>query len=151
MQSYFHSLFCASSSLCLFQLAMKKFLDNFWKPNFPFSCIFFSVNCLLMFYSVCRGSWFLDVNDRPQFCNCSLVALLVLEMRFWFAKSRSKLNFLRCMQVLNVVLKYCSHINGENSINFSFFHCFYEYTCTLIWKLCFFIRKLGYWLNFSRT
>ena len=33
------------------------------------------------------------------------------EMCFWPAKSRKNLNFLRCIHVFDLVLKYCSDIN----------------------------------------
>ena len=45
---------------------------------------------------------------------CSLVALRVPEMCFWPAKTRKSLNFLRCIHVIDLVLKYGSDINEGN-------------------------------------
>ena len=50
MQSIFNSFIYASSSLFLFQLVMKTFVDYFWKSFAPFSCSLFIDNPLQMFY-----------------------------------------------------------------------------------------------------
>ena len=42
------------------------------------------------------------------------MALRVSGMCFWAAKTRRNLNFLRCIHVFDLVLKYCSDINENN-------------------------------------
>ena len=49
------------------------------------------------------------------------MALRVPEMCFWPAKTRKSLNFLRCIHVLDLVLKYGSDINEENWLQLLFY------------------------------
>ena len=43
------------------------------------------------------------------------------EMCFWPAKTRKSLNFLRCIYVIELVLKYCSDINEGNWLQLLFY------------------------------
>ena len=43
------------------------------------------------------------------------------EMCFWPEKTRKNLNFLRCIQVFDLVLKYCSDINEGNWLQLPFY------------------------------
>ena len=42
-------------------------------------------------------------------------------MCFWPAKTRKSLNFLRCIYVIELVLKYCSDINEGNWLQLLFY------------------------------
>ena len=98
---------------------MVKVFDYFWKPNSLFSK--FCVNCLLIFYFVyCKSCAVKDVNGAC-YCTCSLVALRVPEMCFWPANTRKSLNFLRCVYVIDLVLKYGSDINERNWLKLLFY------------------------------
>ena len=58
-----------------------------------------------------------DLDDVNAFCESTskLVALRMPKFCFWPAKTRNKnLNFLRCIHVFELVLKYCSDINERN-------------------------------------
>ena len=50
-----------------------------------------------------------------------MVALSVPEMCFWLAKTRKTLNFLRCIQVFDLVLKYALDMNEENWLQLLFY------------------------------
>ena len=83
-----------------------------WKPNSLFSK--FCVNCLLMFYFVyCNNCVLNDVNGAC-WCTCSLEALRVPECVSGLRRLEKTLNFLRCIHVFDLVLKYCSDINEGN-------------------------------------
>ena len=43
------------------------------------------------------------------------------EMCFWPARTRKNLNFLRCLHVFDLVLKYCSEINEGNWLQLLFY------------------------------
>ena len=43
------------------------------------------------------------------------------ELCFWPAKTRKNLNFLRCLHVFDLVLKYCSEINEGNWLELLFY------------------------------
>ena len=77
------------------------------------------------------------------------MTLVVPEMCFWSEKSRKNLNFLnflRCIQVLDVVLEGCSDITEANRL----LHCFSKYCCIVNWNEFFFICKSGFRLMFPR-
>ena len=81
----------------------------------------FCVNCLLMFYFVyCNNCALKDVSGACS-CTCSLVALRVPEMCFWPAKTRKSLNILRCIHVIDLVLKYGPDINEGNWLQLLFY------------------------------
>ena len=54
-----------------------------------------------------------DVNG-VCFSPGKLVALRMPKLCFWPAKTRKNLNFLKCIHVFELVLKYCSDINERN-------------------------------------
>ena len=118
MQCNFTFCLFVSSGLFFLEVVVKLF-DYFWKPNSVFSK--FCVKCLLIFYFVyCNDCALKDVNGT-RYCICSLVALWVPEMCFWHTKTRKKtLNFLRCIQVFDLVLKYGSDINEGNWLQLLF-------------------------------
>ena len=65
------------------------------------------------------------------------MTLRVPETCFWPAKTRKKLNFLRCIHVFDLVLKYCSNINEGNWLQLRFLlPCIDGFSC------------LGYWNEF---
>ena len=79
------------------------------------------------------------------------MALRVPEMCFWPAKTRKNLNFLRCIHVFDLVLKYCSDINEENWLQLLFY--FNVLICVVasnIGMSFFFILVSGFRLTFSR-
>ena len=66
--------------------------------------------CLLMLHLVyCNDCVLNDVNGAC-YCTCPLLFLSVPEMCIWSAKSGKNLKFLRCIQVFDLVLRYCSDI-----------------------------------------
>ena len=124
-----------SSSLFFLEIVVKIF-DYFWKSNslFPKFC----VNCLLMFYFVyCINCALKDVNGAC-YCTCSLVALRVPEMCFWPAKTRKSLNFLRCIYVIDLVLKYGSDINEGNWLKLLFYFTVLMGLVASVIGMCFF-------------
>ena len=54
------------------------------------------------------------------YCTCSLGALRVPEMCFWPANTRKNLEILRCIHVLDLLLKYGSDINEGNWLQLLF-------------------------------
>ena len=110
MQCNFTFYLFASSSLLFLQVVVNLF-DYFWKPHILFSR--FCVNCLLMFYFLyCNNFVSNDVNGAC-WCTRSLVALCVPDMCFWPAKTGKKLQLLRCIHFLDLVLNFCSDIKGN--------------------------------------
>ena len=81
-------------------------IDRF--PNF------FYVNCLWMFYYVYCNSCFFKNNNRAFHCNCSSMASCCRKFFLWLAETRKSLNTLRCINVLDLVLKICSDIIEGN-------------------------------------
>ena len=132
MQYNFNSFACASLSLLLLQVVMKR-LFNLFKNNFFCFQICFNVNCLFMLYSVYHCSWFLKVVFGIKYCSGSLIAILVQDMSFWPAEAGRHLNFWRCIQVLHLVLKRCSDISEGLCIRFSYVHCFGDHSCITDW------------------
>ena len=107
------------SSSLFFLEVLVKIVDYFKKPTSLFSK--FCVNCFLMIYFVyCNICALQDVN-RACYCTCWLVALCVPDIFFWPAKRRRNLNFLRCLYVFDLVLKYDSDINEGNWLQLLFY------------------------------
>ena len=78
-----------------------------------------------------------------------MVALLLTKINFWSAKARKILNFSWCIQVLDLVLKYCSGKNKGIWIDF-FFLFFLLLIKNVSWNaICFFDLLYGSWLKFS--
>ena len=74
-----------------------------------------------MFYFVyCNNCALKDVTGACS-CTCSLVALRMPEMCLWPAKTRKSSNFLRCIHVIDLVLKYGSDINEGNWLQLLFY------------------------------
>ena len=110
-------LFCESSNLFFLGVVVKLF-DDFRKPNSLYSK--FCVNCLFMFYFV--------------YCTILLWKMLmepVNETARWWPRACRKcvaglrrlekiLNFLRCIHVIDSVLKYGSAINEGNWLQLLF-------------------------------
>ena len=63
------------------------------------------------------------------------MALRVSEICFWLAKSTKNLNFLRCLHVFDLLLKYCSDKNEGNWLQLLFLlACSDGYSCLGYWK-----------------
>ena len=116
MQLYFLS-FCVSSLLYL-EVVVKLF-DYFWKPKSMFSK--FCVNCLLMYYFVyCINSALKDVSGAVNAyarwwpCTC-------LKCGSGLRRLEKTLDFLRCIHIIDLVLKYGSEINEGNWLQLLFY------------------------------
>ena len=72
------------------------------------------------------------------------------EMYFWLAKTGRNLNFLRCIHVFNLVLKYCSDINEGNCLQLLFYFILLMGMVASVIGMSFFIHVLGFRLKFSR-
>ena len=99
---------------CVFQSNSPESCDEisswwFLKTNWSVLQVCFS--CLLMFYCVYTNSCALKVVNENCYGTCSLVAVCFPEMWIGQANNRKHLTFLRCTQVLGLVLKLCSDIN----------------------------------------
>ena len=90
-----------------------------------------------------------DVNGACS-CTCSLVALRVPEMCFWPAKTRKSLNFLRCIHVIDLVLKYGSDINEGNWLQLLFYFIVLMNIVASVIGMSFFSCVSGFRLKFSR-
>ena len=103
-----------------------------------------------MFYFVyCNNCALKDVSGACS-CTCSMVALRVPEMCFWPAKTRSSLNFLRCIHVVDLVLKYGSDINEGNWLQLLFyFIVLMSIVASVIGMSFFFSCVSGFRLKFS--
>ena len=146
MQFNFFFYRFVSSSLFFMEVVIKLF-DYFWKPNSLFSK--FYVNCPLMFYFVyCNSCALKDVIRDCQF-NCSLVVLGVTEMCFWPAKLEKTLNFLRCIHVIDLVLKYGSDIIEGNLIHLLFYVIVLMSIVASVIGMSFFSCVSSFRLNFS--
>jgi len=66
------------------------------------------------------------------------VTLGVPDMCFWPAKTRKNLNFLRCIHVFDLVLKYCSDINEGNCLQLLFYFIVLMGIAALVIGLSFF-------------
>ena len=103
-----------------------------------------------MFYFVyCNNCALKDVSGACS-CTCSLVPLRVPEMCFWPAKTRKSLNFLRCIHVVDLVLKYGSDINEGNWLQLLFyFIVLMSIVASVIGMSFFFSCVSGFRLKFS--
>ena len=79
------------------------------------------------------------------------MALRVPEMCFWPAKTRKSLNFLRCIYVIELVLKYGSDINEGNWLQLLFHLIVLMGIVASAIGLSFFSYVSGFRLKFSRT
>ena len=78
------------------------------------------------------------------------MALRVPEMCFWPAKTRKSLNFLRCIYVIELVLKYGSDINEGNWLQLLFHLIVLMGIVASAIGLSFFSYVSGFRLKFSR-
>ena len=118
MQCNFTLYVFVSSSLFFREVVMKIF-DYFWKSNSLFSK--FCVNCLLMFYFVyCNNCALKDVmepvNAPARWWPCAC-----LKCVSGLRRLEKALNFLRCIHVIDLVLKYGSDINEGNWLQLLFY------------------------------
>ena len=121
MQLYFLSF--SSPSLFFLEVVVNVF-DYFWKPNSLFSK--FCVICLLMLYFVyCNNCVLNDVNGAC-WCTCSLVALRMSECVSDLRSLEKTLNFLRCIHVFDLLLKYGSDIIEGNWLQLQFFPAVFQ-------------------------
>ena len=94
-------------------------------PNTSYSVfkIFFQgQHCLLLFYFIYCNICVLNNVNGACWWTFLLVALRVPEMCFWLRRTMIKMNFLRCVHVLDLVLKLCSDINKGLGVHI-FFCC----------------------------
>ena len=71
-------------------------------------------------------------------------------MCFWPAKARKNLNFLRCIHVFDLVLKYCSDIIEGNWLQLLFHFIVLMGIVVSVIGMSFFISVSGFRLKFSR-
>ena len=71
-------------------------------------------------------------------------------MCFWPAKTRKSLNFLRCIYVIELVLKYGSDINEGNWLQLLFYFIVLMGIVASVIGMCFFSCVSGFRLKFSR-
>ena len=143
MQLYF-LCFCVFQPL-FFEVVMKIF-DYFWKSNSLFSK--FCVNCLLMFYFVyCSNCALKDVMEpvNAPACWWPYACLKCVSGR-----RRVEKNFLRCIHVIDLVLKYDSDINGENWLQLLFCLIVLMVIVASAIGMSFFSYVSGFRLKFSR-
>ena len=143
MQLYF-LCFCVFQPLFL-EVVMKIF-DYFWKSNSLFSK--FCVNCLLMFYFVyCSNCALKDVMEpvNAPACWWPYACLKCVSGR-----RRVEKNFLRCIHVIDLVLKYDSDINGENWLQLLFCLIVLMVIVASAIGMSFFSYVSGFRLKFSR-
>ena len=82
---------------------------------------------------------------------CLLVALRVAEKCFWLAaKTRKSSNFLRCIHVFDLVLKYCSDINEGNWLQLLLYFIVLMGIVASVIGMSFFICVSSFRLKFSR-
>ena len=79
-----------------------------------------------------------------------MVALCVPEECFWPAQTRKSLNFLRCIYVIDVVLKYGSDINEWNWLQLFFYFIALMGIVAPVIGMSFFSCASGFGLKFSR-
>ena len=86
------------------------------------------------------------VINGSRCCNCSLVALLVPVVCFLPAKARKHLNILRCIQVLDLVLKCYSDKKEVILISFFYLQCVDDQSCIINskWILSFLCQVLDW-------
>ena len=118
MQCNFTFYLFVTSSLFFLDVVIKIF-DYFWKSNNLFSK--FCVNCLLMFYFVyCTNCALKDVNgtlnEPARWWHCAC-----LKCVSGLRRLEKTLSFLRCINVIDLVLKYGSDINEGNWLQLLFY------------------------------
>ena len=79
-----------------------------------------------------------------------MVALCVTELCFWPAKTRINSNFLRCIHVFDLVLKYCSDKTEGNWLQLVFYFLVLTDVVASVIGMSFFIYVWGFRLKFSR-
>ena len=72
------------------------------------------------------------------------------EMCFWPARTRNSLNFLRCIYVIDLVLKYGSDINEGNLLQLLFYFIVVMGIVAYVIGMSFFSCVSGFRLKFSR-
>ena len=77
------------------------------------------------------------------------MALRVPEMCFWPAKTRKSLNFLRCIYVIDLVIKHGSDINERNWLQLLFYFIVLMGISASVIGLSFFSYVSGFRLKFS--
>ena len=106
---------------------------------------------MFLSHSVYHIRCFLSIINGPSQVSYSLVAPLLLEMCCWPAKTRSNLNFLRCIRVLDMLLvKYCSDVNEGVRKQLFFQFLILVYSISRILQLSPFICVSGVELKFFR-
>ena len=78
------------------------------------------------------------------------MALRVPELCFWPAKTRKSLNFLRCIHVIDLVLKYGSDIYEGNWLQLLFYFIVLMGVVAPVIGMSFFSCVSGFRLKFSR-
>ena len=73
------------------------------------------------------------------------------EMCFWPAKTRKSLNFLRCIHVIDLVLKYGSDINERNWLQLLFYFIVLMGIVASVVGMSFFSCVSRFRLKFSRN
>ena len=124
-QYKFISYFFASCDPFFSQVVMEVFLTNCENKLFRLKA-FLLVTVFFMFHSVYCSSWFFSDNKGPYYFACSLGALILPEIVFWRAKVRENLNFWRCFQIINLVLKCCLDKTRRKWIHFNIFSLFWS-------------------------
>ena len=103
-----------------------------------------------MFYFVYCNKCALKDVKRAWYCTCSLLALRVPDLCFWPARNRISSNFLRCIYVNDLVLKYGSDINKGNWLQLPFYFIVLMGRVACVFELSFFGCVSGFRLKFSR-
>ena len=118
MQSIFTSYNRVSSSVSFVASIDKITISSSenHKDRFP---RFSYVNCLLIFYSVYCNNCSFKNNNRAFYCNCSSVAPLMPEFFLWLTETRKNLNIVSCINISDVVLKYCLDNKEGNWLHYS--------------------------------
>ena len=142
MQLYF-LCFCVFQPL-FFEVVMKIF-DYFWKSNSLFSK--FCVNCLLMFYFVyCNNCALKDVMEPVNAPACWWPYACLKGVS---GRRRVEKDFLRCIHVIDLVLKYGSDINEGNWLQLLFHFIVLMGIVASVIGMSFFSYVSGFRLKFS--
>ena len=112
MQCNFTFYLFASSSLALLKVVMKYLFDFFWKPISPFSKFCVSVFWDSNSYTVIIVFWMTLM--EPLNASACWWPCAGLKCVSGLRRLEKTLNFLRCIHVIDLVLKYDSDINEEN-------------------------------------
>ena len=112
-------LYCLFESSNLFFLGVVvKLFDDFWKPNCLYSKFF--VNCLLIFYFVYCITGALKLLVEPVNAHSRWWPCACLKFVFGLRRLEKNLSFLRCIHIIDPVLKYGSDINEGNWLQLLF-------------------------------